>query len=59
MKYLVTMILGIYITVLTTGVMAQDCKPAPKDVATLKEIRPKFFTVEGPLAEFNPCHSSV
>jgi len=59
MKYLVTMVLGIYITVLTTGVMAQDCKPAPKDVATLKEIRPKFFTVEGPLAEFNPCHSSV
>lgn len=41
------------------AVRAQDCKPPPKDVAVLKEIRPKFHTVEGPLAEFDPCHSSV
>ncbi len=44
---------------LATGVMAQDCKPSAKDVAILKEIRPKFHTVEGPLAEFDPCHASV
>ena len=38
---------------------AQDCNPAPKNVATLKEIRPQSFTVEGPLAEFDPCHRST
>jgi poly(3-hydroxybutyrate) depolymerase len=40
-------------------VLAQTCNPAPKDVAILKELRPEFFTVEGPLAEFDPCHKSV
>jgi poly(3-hydroxybutyrate) depolymerase len=38
---------------------AQDCNPAPANVATLKEIRPQSFTVEGPLAEFDPCHRST
>ena len=38
---------------------AQQCNPAPKNVASLKEIRPQSFTVEGPLAEFDPCHTSV
>ncbi len=38
---------------------AQDCRPAPKGVAVLKEIRPQFHTVEGPLADFDPCHRSV
>ena len=38
---------------------ANACNPAPKDVAVLKEIRPQSFTVEGPLAEFDPCHKSV
>lgn len=42
-----------------TNVFASDCNPAPKDVAVLKEIRAQFFTVEGPLAEFDPCHKSV
>lgn len=37
---------------------AQDCNPAPKDVAVLKQIRPQFHTVEGPLAGFDPCHAS-
>ncbi len=38
---------------------AQDCNPAPSNVATLKEIRPQSFTVEGPLADFDPCHRST
>ena len=42
-----------------THAYADTCNPAPKDVAVLKEIRPEFFTVEGPLAEFDPCHKSV
>ncbi|MFM1924803.1 MAG: hypothetical protein RIT44_609 [Pseudomonadota bacterium] len=37
---------------------AQNCNPAPANVATLKEIRPQSFTVEGPLAEFDSCHRS-
>lgn len=41
------------------GVSAKDCNPAPKDVAILKAIRPQFHTVEGDLAEFDPCHYSV
>jgi dienelactone hydrolase len=41
------------------SVRAQDCNPAAKDAAALKVIRPQFHTVEGPLAEFDPCHSSV
>ena len=41
------------------GALAKDCNPAPKDVAILKAIRPQFHTVEGALAEFDPCHSSV
>lgn len=42
-----------------TSATAQDCNPAPANVATLKEIRPQSFTVEGPLAEFDPCHRST
>lgn len=38
---------------------AQDCNPAPANVAALKEIRPQQFTVEGPLAEFDPCQRST
>lgn len=44
---------------MASSVMAQDCNPSPKEVATLKVIRPQFHTVEGPLAEFDPCHASV
>lgn len=36
-----------------------DCRPAPPDVARLVEIRPGFHRVNGPLADFDPCHSSV
>jgi dienelactone hydrolase len=39
--------------------LAEDCRPAPADVAVLREIRPQFHTVDGPLAEFDPCHASV
>jgi dienelactone hydrolase len=37
---------------------APDCKPAPENVAELVQIRPRFHTVKGPLAEFDPCHKS-
>lgn len=36
-----------------------DCRPAPAGVAQLLEIRPGFHRVQGPLAEFDPCHRSV
>jgi len=36
-----------------------DCRPAPPDVARLVELRPGFHRVDGPLAEFDPCHRSV
>ncbi len=45
--------------VMPSIVLGQECNPAPKDVALLKEIRPRFHTVEGPLATFDPCHKSV
>lgn len=38
---------------------AQDCNPAPKDVASLRQLRPLFHTVDGPLAGFDPCHAST
>ena len=38
---------------------AEPCNPPPKDVATLKPLRPQLHTVQGVLAEFDPCHSSV
>lgn len=42
------------------GAHAQsDCRPPPPDVARLAELRPGFHRVEGPLAEFDPCHRSV
>jgi dienelactone hydrolase len=37
----------------------QDCVKNPPNVANLVETRPGFHRVTGPLAEFNPCHSSV
>jgi poly(3-hydroxybutyrate) depolymerase len=46
---------------LALGCAAQprpDCKPAPENVAELVQIRPRFHTVKGPLAEFDPCHKS-
>lgn len=36
-----------------------DCRPAPPGVAQLVEIRSGFHRVQGPLAEFDPCHRSV
>jgi len=41
------------------AVHASDCRPAPKDVAELVQIRPNWHTVRGALAEFDPCHKSV
>lgn len=38
---------------------ASECRPSPKDVAELVQIRPNYHTVRGPLAEFDPCHESV
>lgn len=40
------------------GQTPSDCKPAPDNVAELVQIRPRFHTVRGPLAEFDPCHKS-
>ena len=39
--------------------IANECVPAPSNVATLKQIMPNFYSVDGPLAEFDPCHKSV
>ena len=36
-----------------------DCNPAPKGAAELVQIRPDYYTVKGPLADFDPCHRSV
>ena len=47
-------------SLLATSALARtDCRPAPVDAARLIEIRPGFHRVEGPLAEFDPCHRSV
>jgi dienelactone hydrolase len=46
--------------VMTMDAIAQDdCNPPPRDVAKLVEIRSGFHKVRGPLAQFDPCHSSV
>jgi dienelactone hydrolase len=37
----------------------KDCIENPPNVANLVETRPGFHRVIGPLAKFNPCHSSV
>ena len=52
-------LIALFSSITVTHAFANDCKPAPKDVAVLKEVRPQSFTVEGPLAEFDPCHKSV
>lgn len=36
-----------------------DCRPSASGVARLVEIRPGYHRVEGPLADFDPCHRSV
>lgn len=53
--------LGLLLVVLVSehAVARPDCRPAPSDVARLVEIRPGFHRVDGPLAEFDPCHRSV
>jgi dienelactone hydrolase len=40
-------------------VTPKDCKPEQKGDAALVEIRPQFFTVQGKLSGFDPCHASV
>jgi hypothetical protein len=46
---------------LTSKVLAQDkvCNPAPTGAAVLRDLPSKIKTVEGVLAEFDPCHRSV
>ena len=41
---------------MSLSALGSECKPAAKDIAVLKELRPRFHTVDGPLAEFDPCH---
>lgn len=44
----------------TTAVQAQShCRSPTPDVARLTESRLGFHRVNGPLAEFDPCHRSV
>ena len=59
MKCAKAVFIGLAILVVAATAAAQDCNPAPQNVAVLKELRPKFFTVDGSLAGFDPCHSSV
>lgn len=49
----------IFLSAVMSNASANDCNPAPKDVAELVEIRPNYHTVRGLLAEFDPCHKSV
>ena len=49
-----------FFSVMTVDAIArEDCNPPPMDVAKLVEIRSGFHRVTGPLAQFDPCHSSV
>ncbi len=50
-----------YISILmpATSWAQKECVTNPPNVANLVEIRPGFHRVMGPLALFNPCHSSV
>jgi dienelactone hydrolase len=51
-----------FILLLTCSVVSwaqTECNPAKHQVAKLIEIRPGYHRVEGSLAEFDPCHSSV
>ncbi len=44
---------------LPSFVHASECNKAPKGIAVLHQLRPTWFSVRGPLADFDPCHSSV
>lgn len=53
---------GLFLGLVTHWAAAQtpnNCQPAPADVAQIVAIRPRFHTVSGPLAQFDPCHKSV
>ena len=57
---MINIFLAVSFTLMTLGAAhASDCVPAPKDVAELVQIRPNWHTVQGALAEFDPCHKSV
>ena len=43
----------------SVGWAQSQCKPAQPSVAKLAEIRSGYHRVIGPLADFDPCHSSV
>lgn len=49
----------LFVGVATASMAGEVCGPPSPDVARLVEIRPGFHSVEGPLAEFDPCHRSV
>ena len=52
--------LAVIFLISSTLVFAKtECKPRVGEVAKLVEIRKGFHRVDGPLAEFDPCHSSV
>lgn len=55
-----SLIATVVVILLAPPVLAQsDCRPPSPNVASLFEIRPGFHRVNGPLAEFDPCHRSV
>jgi len=56
MNKLIAFLLLIFVSFLCN---AEDCNPQAKDVAKLDAISATWFTVNGPLAEFNFCDSSA
>jgi dienelactone hydrolase len=56
---LITVLSSICVILPQASWAQQDCVKNPPNVADLVETRPGFHRVAGPLAEFNPCHSSV
>lgn len=57
LKLLAISLLGLNSAFASENISA--CNPAPDGVAELVVLREKFYTVRGPLAEFDPCHRSV
>lgn len=50
---------GFIIFLLPFFAYSENCNPAPPNVAELVEVRSNFYRVNGPLADFDPCHKSV
>lgn len=43
----------------TSLAQSETCNPPPVGVAELREVSPGMYGVAGPLADFDPCNSSV